>query len=573
MATEFEFDVKGMDQLRRDLDEVKRLLGGVGTAHQGLSAQQAAAGQTTASFGASVASIGVPIAAATAALAAGFAAAKKFGGELERQAGVLKAFGGSIEEASTRTNGLYTRLQLIEAWNKSAQAGLRLSQKSFANLAVAADEFAGATGQDSVQALETLTHALSTGAVRAFKQLGIEVDTTKTKAQQQQQIIDELGRRYGDLSATVDTVGGMFDVLGNRLDDAQTDFMEGISSVDMMRGGFGELTGAVNDFAAALGIASGDNGTGLSIFTQAGITAGVMIDGLSRRLAALLRAIEQASTGDFANAARELGTTTASFDTEISAGTRAMIRSGAQQSARAGAASVAPTQFAGGGGGGGRGGGGRRRPFTLIQGGAQSLNAGEAVEMKGLSQLGAGDFDREGDIALLDEKLAAENAIGEAIAKQNAEMQAQQEILAGIASNVSALSMSIFEQGPKKGFQNWAKSFAKQQLALGIEATALGVGSLFVNPAAATGYFERAALHGVAAAAAGGAGAAIGGGRDRGRGGGGGARPEQPSSAANDGGSRVPNVVHVHINSPVQESELGRMNARARQEAERRFGT
>jgi hypothetical protein len=170
------------------------------------------------------------------------------------------------------------------------------------------------------------------------------------------------------------------------------------------------------------------------------------------------------------------------------------------------------------------------------------------------------------------EELSLNQQINDEQAKQMTGLAEQQELLKGIGSNMMALGVGIFEQGPKKAFKAWAKQFAIQQGGLAIEALAMAAPLLLTPGGQATGgaYLERAALHGAAAAAVGAAGAATGGGSRRG--GGGGARPEQPSSMAGQSGPAVPNQITVHINSPVPESELGRMNARAAQEAERRFG-
>lgn len=210
-----------------------------------------------------------------------------------------------------------------------------------------------------------------------------------------------------------------------------------------------------------------------------------------------------------------------------------------------------------------------------IGSGRVGFGVGEAVEMKEASTLGRGDFDISGDLALVEskrEQLTLNQEIADSYKDQNDSITEQQELLKGIGSNMMALGVGIFEQGPKKAFKAWAKQFAIQQGGLAIEALAMAAPLLLTPGGQATGgaYLERAALHGAAAAAVGAAGAATGGGSRRG--GGGGARPEQPSSMAGQSGPAVPNQITVHINSPVPESELGRMNARAAQEAERRFG-
>jgi hypothetical protein len=246
--------------------------------------------------------------------------------------------------------------------------------------------------------------------------------------------------------------------------------------------------------------------------------------------------------------------------------------------------------------GGGRGGGGSRlRSGRVDDGGfmgpgSETLADLDAEESAYQSSLGLAETNKSaetiaGRADLLNEQMALARAKDEealtiqreaqadALARQNEELASQQELLKGIGSNMMALGVGIFEQGPKKAFKAWAKQFAIQQGGLAIEALAMAAPLLLTPGGQATGgaYLERAALHGAAAAAVGAAGAATGGGSRRG-GGGGGARPEQPSSMAGQSGPAVPNQITVHINSPVPESELGRMNARAAQEAERRFG-
>lgn len=147
--------------------------------------------------------------------------------KIERSAGILNRFSGDISEASKRVNGLVSDLELMAAQQKVTEAGLKLSAHEFANLTVAAQEYAAATGGDAVSATEQLVEAMAQGEQGGLKRFGLATEGVTGVVNIQKDALKNLEGKYGEVEASADTLAGSILTLGNRLENLTTAFVDG----------------------------------------------------------------------------------------------------------------------------------------------------------------------------------------------------------------------------------------------------------------------------------------------------------------------------------------------------------
>lgn len=582
MAVEFELDVVGQKEVSDAFKKAQDSLNGVSDAQDRVATTAGKSEAAWGSMSSRVTAVTVGVQAVAAGISKAIAMLEEFGGAIEAQSGIYNRFSGSVDLAIERTSNLITRLDLMNASNRTTTAGLQLTAEQLANVSVAAVETASALGTDTKGALDALMQAVATGEEGPLKKLGISLAAGKTLAEKQAIALRELERQFGHTTASADTLGGRLTSLRNQSADANTEFIIGINSSKTLNLEFDKLSVTITNLARDLGIELVDNG--LSPFIQAGATAAALVEGLLTRFGALIRAVQQLSTGDFANAGRELGTAFGSLDAEVALARQNMFQAQLGQAQRQALAMGGSTSSGGGGGGGG---GGRASTSADLFAAQRSMVAGrigheEGEEVKFLGSDKAEGARLQANLLRQSQAIAEVEAQRAASARdatlayqeQQRSLAEQQQTITGLASSTLELGQAIYEHGPKKGFAMWAKNFSRQQAGLAMEATAIGTGALFTpgGQATAVGMFKRAGLHLAAAAAVGGAGMAAGSGGNGRGGGGGGARPQQPQASAQGQGQRVPNQVTVIFNAPVPESQVGRLNARASAEATRRFG-
>lgn len=201
----------------------------------------------------------VPLAKIAAGLAAAAYSANKFFGDMDRRQSVMAAFSGSVDKAAERTGGLVSKLDLMIIKNKAAQAGLRLTEQDFGNLAVAAETFADATGGDATAAAVELTQALNTGAAEALMKYGIDIGKVTSKTEAKTKALEALSKKYGEASVAADTYGDVMRIVGNELDNMATDWSRLAGQVDLFKTNgkglltfFHDLRDAVDDLVGSL---------------------------------------------------------------------------------------------------------------------------------------------------------------------------------------------------------------------------------------------------------------------------------------------------------------------------------
>ena len=227
--------------------------------------------------------------------------------EFERRSGIINRFSGDISEASRRVNGLSSDLELMAASQKVTEAGLELTAHQFANLSVAAQEFAAATGQDASAAMDRLADALATGRTGALKQFGVELEGVTGQANIQAAAIKKLEEKYGDMESSADTMAGQLAVLRNRFSNLASEMVVGLDAALKVDDGLREnnktLSESIETWEAFKG------GAVIAFSTIAGAAKGFAKDimELGGAIATFGVAVKKSLTGDIAGANKEFG--------------------------------------------------------------------------------------------------------------------------------------------------------------------------------------------------------------------------------------------------------------------------
>lgn len=567
-SLEFEIKVSGDDavrQLRKTGDELKRLGSGADGAAKSIS-----------TFGANLGGYVVAAQAAIRAFTQLAAGVKAFADEVDRRSNVLDAFGGSVAEAQRRTSGLVSQLDLMVASNRAAQTGLQLSERSLANIAVAATKYAEATG-DATVTTEDLARAIANGEERSLRKFGISLEGVTGRANKQREALEQLEAIYGDQSAEADSLADAFQQLDIAVDDATTGFSDAITaSTDLQR--------AISDLGTALAV---DLPSGFDIGTAAGESFAAMLGLLADGLTEMIKAIQALSDGDWAaalsSAQRSLGmigeatvgnilaaaTGNPAFNNQFTE--RVSSNRADTQSARA--ARAGRTATPGRGGGGGRGGRSRAPDVDFsAQFGAMAnelgigtriqLGAGDAVDLEqnaidlavertGRQQKAIDDLNeaRRRGIELENESAEAQaDAANEAIA-QLEERRKLTEAVFSLAEQGAEAAFEIFRiaEGPQEAVRaaiEAARAFASYPDPIGIASHTIAAISHAAN-AAQLGFGTSVKTPNAGAARA---------------------VPPTNGGGGGDGGTTV-----INYNAPVAEALIGREQRRAQRAADRQL--
>lgn len=116
-------------------------------------------------------------------------------------------FKGNIHELTAAVEHEIGAIDLMRGQNRLLLADIKLTDKQYADLAIAVNKIAEATGKDGAQALEAFTASIERGSERGLKQLGIMVDLKSA----QEEYARELGKGVKDLSE-VEKAQALFNV-------------------------------------------------------------------------------------------------------------------------------------------------------------------------------------------------------------------------------------------------------------------------------------------------------------------------------------------------------------------------
>lgn len=595
---DFEFQVRDVEQLNRALSQINAQLGRM----EGGQNRVNRASQGT--FGADAVAMARQF---VDVVQRAWSVASDFGAEMERQVAVLENFGGSIDEASRRTNHLFTQMQLMTASSRATNAGLQLTEHQFANLAVAADTFADRIGGDGTQALEQLTQALVTGSTRSLRQFGLALEGGGNRTQQTAHALRMLEEQFGATEAEADTFGGRLAQVENALEDAKLELFEMTDSSRVLDTAWDELSQTGRDFGEFLGV---DLPGPLEIVNELMLGFTVIFRNAGQAVRSLGEAISQLSTGDLHNAREALmelgasGAATFGFGTageQLDAARRQQAADRAQRDVERftrGVEQRSRTRRGGGGGGGGRN-RLQRDLRELAEGMEAPWNQGLVdPSARGGSLPSGQEFVEIGDIqagqknALIEAELELTEKLAEIQAEANEaylagkakELEAleqaadaereRMELIAQAGEAAISMSMGLVRAAVEGGAERLkveGKRVAIENTWEGLEALARAPLLFWTRgPQAAGSAVLTAGQHFALAALAGGA-AGIGAAASRGGGGGGGGRggdsdrrgsPSSRQMRGSGGSDQKPPDINVYFYSAVDEARMGLVGRR-----------
>lgn len=175
----------------------------------------------------------VGVGGVVAAVGAGVAALRAFAMEADRQQGILSHFTGDTRAATAAMGGMVTQLQMVEAHNRLAAAGINLSGRDLRNVLVAAFQQAEATGSEFNATLDQLGQAIVRGG-RGLRQFGIE-------AQGPQQALEELNTKFGEMEVSADSLGDRFEQIDTTISEMSASFMDAVSDTGALETAFTAL--------------------------------------------------------------------------------------------------------------------------------------------------------------------------------------------------------------------------------------------------------------------------------------------------------------------------------------------
>lgn len=515
------------------------------------------ASKGTTSFLAQMKEAGKEVAKVAGIVTAAIYAVKKLAEEMDRQADIAEAFAGKIDEASDRTRGLISNLDLMLAHNSAAGAGLALSSKQFATLSVAAVKLAEATGTDAASALGTLTTAIATGQERALKPLGINLDGLTDKAEKQAEALSQLHERFGEAAVSADSLGDGLTVLQNNYKNLFTSISKVSSSLDVLASTGGVLsksTDAFQKYANTVALAA----TELEKLYNLGRTS----NGLrgAEALAAAAKG-NQGNTFTVRNIQTEL----------IDANGNPIKEKERKAGAKKDRGEFGPSFGSVGVGAFG----GFGQSFGFAQNRLNSQPEPELFQVPDKKKAGGGPLDNFNPDSLkvaragfddlvqsMDAASVASSSFADAYSASIEAVVTGQSSVAGAAKAIlGSILKSLGREAIAKGTLNVFEGTARALTSYGLDATA---GALI-----GTGTAEIAFGTGLIAG-----GAAVSGGAPKsGAGGrGGSSGPVRPEGAANSGGKQGGGTVVVNINQPIPEDQIGRTQARYDRAFKRRNG-
>ena len=272
---------------------------GLTSAFEGLTA-----GGAGGPVGIALAAVGVgfvvAVGAAAAALEVAIPLIIDFGNELERQGGIINRSRGSIELASEAIGGMVSNIDLMIARNRLLQAGLDLTDESFAAIAEVAADAAAGIGEDVVGAMQMLGEALRTVSAEGLAPFGVILDTNLSRLEQQNDALRQMRERAAELETGADTLGGSIRQLSVAFENIKTDIFDVINETSELVTLFNALGDEAITLANVLGA---DLQEGFSIGIRAGAAFVAILEQGIDRLTIMVRAYRNAQqafqSGDF----------------------------------------------------------------------------------------------------------------------------------------------------------------------------------------------------------------------------------------------------------------------------------
>lgn len=180
------------------------------------------AADSTSGFGSHLEAFAPMATAAAGAIAAAAAGAIAWANATESTMGVLNRMPGSLRAAQDAVGGMVSEMDLAISRNRLMQAGLRLTDEQFADVAEVATDYAAAIGGDPAQATQQLGDALTSLSAEALGRFGVAVDASKPKTEQYADALAQLRERAAAMETGADTAGGAVGRFTVMLQDAIT---------------------------------------------------------------------------------------------------------------------------------------------------------------------------------------------------------------------------------------------------------------------------------------------------------------------------------------------------------------
>lgn len=255
MAEPLEYEIRaiGGDEASREAREFARALRDVEDAAEDYAGAAEEAEGASGDFAEALELAGRGIAAAATAVATGAAALVAWGDEVEATMGVLNRMPGSVAAAQRAVGGMVSQMDLAIARNRLMQAGLELTDESFASVAEVATDYAAAIGGDVDQAMEQLGEGLLTLSAESLQRFGVEIDASQSRSEQFADALRQLEERAASMQTGADTAGGAWARFKVVLEDATTEAQRASNVIfQQLAPSFDELARAITGSEDAL---------------------------------------------------------------------------------------------------------------------------------------------------------------------------------------------------------------------------------------------------------------------------------------------------------------------------------
>lgn len=124
----------------------------------------------------------------------------------EQQEQAIRRLGSAYDAVSAATNGAMSAQQALTLQGQIQAAGVRVNSQQLGLLARAAREYAQATGNDAVQAVEKLTNAIVNNSEDALSELGLAQARATTSTQTLANMTRELENRFRGVAPAARTL-------------------------------------------------------------------------------------------------------------------------------------------------------------------------------------------------------------------------------------------------------------------------------------------------------------------------------------------------------------------------------
>lgn len=152
----------------------------------------------------------------------------------------------AVDRARKAVLGTVSAFDLMKVANEGVIRGLPDMNKNLAVLAEYANRFADASGRETVEVLNALTQAISTGSNKALREFGITVDENASKSQKMAQALAQIQGNMGKLAPLTESVTAAHEAYTTALDDAIKNVGIGINDNQEFAKVYRELADAID---------------------------------------------------------------------------------------------------------------------------------------------------------------------------------------------------------------------------------------------------------------------------------------------------------------------------------------